>query len=187
MVFIFESRCQPGLWSSEGLAWVGGSARVGVGGGPGSLPSVPFYLLFVSFHKMAADFSQSEWSKRAASRRLKYPLWPALQRHHFCNVLIAQASTTQHQETDPWQQFGRLATTGPAEGLLAEGLGLESRALNFPVCFFSFISFNFDDKICITYFFKKIGDTKGAFHANIGTIKGKNGQDLAVDPSSRRD
>lgn len=60
MVFIFESRCQPGLWSSEGLAQVGGSAHVGVGGGPGFLPSVPFYSLFVSFHKMAADFSQSE-------------------------------------------------------------------------------------------------------------------------------
>ena len=88
---------------------------------------------------------------------------------------------------DPWRQFGRLATTGPAEGLLAEGLGLESRALNFPVCFFSFISFNFNDKICITYFFKKIGDTKGTFHAKIGTIKDTNGKDLAVDPSSRRE
>ena len=35
--------------------------------------------------------------------------------------------------------------------------------------------------------FKKIRDTKGTFHAKIGTIKDTNGKDLAVDPSSRRE
>ena len=28
------------------------------------------------------------------------------------------------------------------------------------------------------YFFKKISDTKGPFHAKMGTIKGRNGMDL---------
>ena len=28
-------------------------------------------------------------------------------------------------------------------------------------------------------FFKKIGGTRGAFHANMGTIKDRNGMDLA--------
>ena len=30
----------------------------------------------------------------------------------------------------------------------------------------------------ITDLFKKTGDTKGAFHAKMGTIKGRNGMDL---------
>ena len=28
------------------------------------------------------------------------------------------------------------------------------------------------------YFFKKIGDIKGIFHARMGTVKGRNGRDL---------
>ena len=35
--------------------------------------------------------------------------------------------------------------------------------------------------------YKKIRDTKGIFHAKIGTKEDKNGKDLAVDPSSRRE
>ena len=34
-----------------------------------------------------------------------------------------------------------------------------------------------------TYFFKKIGDTKGTFHAKVSTIKDRNG----VDPREAED
>ena len=33
--------------------------------------------------------------------------------------------------------------------------------------------------------FKKIRDTKGTFHAKIGTIKGRNGMDLTEDTKKR--
>ena len=35
------------------------------------------------------------------------------------------------------------------------------------------------------YLFKKIGDTKGNFHAKMGTIKDRNGMDLTEDIKKR--
>ena len=34
--------------------------------------------------------------------------------------------------------------------------------------------------------FKKIGDTKGTFHAKMGSIKGRNGMDLTEEEDSKK-
>ena len=63
-----------------------------------------------------------------------------------------------------------------SRGTASRGTGTGEQSPQFPCLLF--LSLNFKDKICITYFFKKIRDTKGTFHAKIGTIKNKNSKDL---------
>lgn len=59
MVFIFKSRMSArGFDHLKARLGLEGLLPCGYGWGPGLLPSVPFCLLFVSFHKMAADFPE---------------------------------------------------------------------------------------------------------------------------------
>ena len=150
MVFIFKSRCQPGLWSSEGLARVGGSARVGMGG-----VLVPCQVC-LSTRCLCLSQNGSwilpEWViQESCKSEAEVSFMTCLPKTS--SFLQCSDCTSQYYSTagdrDPWRQCGRLAATGPAQGLPAGGLGLESRARSFPVCFSPFISFTLNDKICI--------------------------------------